>query len=115
MKVTKREIEIIKLIADGKTSKGAGDNLGISKRTVEAHMNNVRMRNGLNNIKEVIKLSLQHGVLNVRKVKDYKLVKGLSKSERNKVAKEYAIKTGNPNIKLIEKTFKDGYDYHASL
>jgi two-component system response regulator NreC len=62
IKLTKREIEIIRLIAEGLTSQQMADKLFISPRTVETHranlMKKVGVRNAIELVKKVQKLEL---------------------------------------------------------
>lgn len=55
IKLTKREIEIIKLIADGLTSQEMADKLFISPRTVETHRANLLKKVGVKNAIELVK------------------------------------------------------------
>jgi DNA-binding NarL/FixJ family response regulator len=55
IKLTKREIEIIKLIADGLTSQQMADKLFISPRTVETHRANLMKKVGVRNAIELVK------------------------------------------------------------
>lgn len=48
-RLTKREIEILSLIAQGHSSKEAADTLYVSKRTVDFHMGNILEKLGVNN------------------------------------------------------------------
>lgn len=41
VKLTKRELEVLKLIMDGKSSKDAADAIYVSKRTIDFHLANV--------------------------------------------------------------------------
>jgi DNA-binding NarL/FixJ family response regulator len=53
--LTKRELEIIKLIADGLTSQEMADKLFISHRTVETHRANLMKKIGVKNAVELVK------------------------------------------------------------
>jgi len=55
VKLTKREIEIIKLIAEGLTSQQMADKLFISPRTVETHRANLMKKVGVKNAVELVK------------------------------------------------------------
>lgn len=54
--LSKRETEIINMIAEGKNSKQAADELGLSVRTVDAHRYNVLKKYSANNIEEVLQI-----------------------------------------------------------
>jgi len=57
--LTKREIEIIKLIADGLTSQQMADRLFISPRTVETHRANLMKKMNVKNAVELVKKAHQ--------------------------------------------------------
>jgi DNA-binding NarL/FixJ family response regulator len=61
--LTKREIEIIKLIADGLTSQQMADRLFISPRTVETHRANLMKKVGVKNAIELVKKAQQLNLL----------------------------------------------------
>jgi DNA-binding NarL/FixJ family response regulator len=62
VKLTQREIEIVKLIAEGLTSQQMADKLFISPRTVETHranlMKKLSVRNAIELVKKIQKLQL---------------------------------------------------------
>ncbi len=59
--LTRREIQILKLISEGLTNKQIADGLFISVRTVETHKNNIMQKLGLKNTAELIKFAIKHG------------------------------------------------------
>jgi DNA-binding NarL/FixJ family response regulator len=59
IKLTNREIEIIKLIAEGLTSQEMADKLFISPRTVETHRANLMKKVGVKNAIELVKKAQQ--------------------------------------------------------
>jgi DNA-binding NarL/FixJ family response regulator len=61
--LTKREIEIIKLIADGLTSQQMADRLFISPRTVETHRANLMKKLTVKNAIELVKKAQQLNLL----------------------------------------------------
>jgi DNA-binding NarL/FixJ family response regulator len=61
--LTKREVEIIKLIADGLTSQQMADRLFISPRTVETHRANVMKKLTVKNAIELVKKAQQLNLL----------------------------------------------------
>ena len=63
IKLTRREIEIIKLIADGLTSQQMADQLFISPRTVETHRANLMKKVGVKNAIELVKKAQQLDLL----------------------------------------------------
>jgi DNA-binding NarL/FixJ family response regulator len=65
IKLTKREIEIIKLIAEGLTSQEMADKLFISPRTVETHRANLMKKVGVKNAVELVKKAQQLDLLQI--------------------------------------------------
>jgi DNA-binding NarL/FixJ family response regulator len=61
--LSEREIEIIKLLSDGLSSKEIGDKLFISSRTVESHKANILSKLNLKNCAEMIKYSIKQGII----------------------------------------------------
>lgn len=54
MKLTPREIEIIRLLASGWGSKQIGDQLNVSRHTVDTHRRNLLKKTGSKNTIELI-------------------------------------------------------------
>ena len=52
--LSKREREIVCLLASGKANKEAADALGISVRTVEAHRAKIMLKLGIHSITELV-------------------------------------------------------------
>ncbi len=63
IKLTSREVEIVKLISDGLTSQQMADRLFISPRTVETHRANLMKKTGVKNSIELVKKMEKMGVL----------------------------------------------------
>lgn len=59
IRLTQREIEIIKLVAEGLTSQEMADKLFISSRTVETHRSNLMKKMGVKNSIELIRKAQQ--------------------------------------------------------
>lgn len=62
--LTEREIEILKLIAEGYSNKEIGDRLFISHRTVDTHRTNLMRKLDVHNIAGLIKFALKNGLAN---------------------------------------------------
>lgn len=62
--LTEREVEILKLIAEGKTNKEIGDQLNISHRTVDTHRTNLMKKLEVNNVAGLIRLAFKNGLIN---------------------------------------------------
>ena len=62
--LTNREVEVLKLVAEGLTSKEIADILSISIRTVEHHRANLLKKLDLKNTADLIKHAIQNGFIN---------------------------------------------------
>lgn len=60
---TPREIEIIRLLAAGKTNKEIAAELGITLRTVETHRGRVMMKMGLHSLTELIHYAIRDKII----------------------------------------------------
>ncbi len=61
--LTEREIEIVKLIAEGHSNKEIGDKLFISHRTVDTHRTNLMGKLGVHNVAGIVKFAIVNGLL----------------------------------------------------
>jgi len=61
--LSKQEMAIVKMIADGKNSNLIGQLLNISPLTVKAHRRNIIRKLGVNNSSELIKIVIAKGIL----------------------------------------------------
>jgi DNA-binding NarL/FixJ family response regulator len=61
--LTRREIEILKLIAQGFSNREVGEKLGISPRTVDTHRTNVMEKLEIKNIAALIRYAIENGYL----------------------------------------------------
>jgi DNA-binding NarL/FixJ family response regulator len=59
--LTPREIDVVRLAAQGKTNHGIGAELGISHRTVQGHLANVYGKLGVNSRTEAVTEALRRG------------------------------------------------------
>ncbi|MCX6256694.1 MAG: response regulator transcription factor [Bacteroidia bacterium] len=60
--LTERELEILKLIAEGKSTREIGEILFISIKTVGTHKQNILVKLGLNTNTDLIKYALKKGI-----------------------------------------------------
>jgi two-component system response regulator NreC len=60
---TAREIEIIRLLSEGKTNKEIAVLLGISFRTVETHRSKIALKLGLHSLAELIHYAIRRGIV----------------------------------------------------
>jgi DNA-binding NarL/FixJ family response regulator len=61
--LTDRECEVIRLLADGMSSKEAATQLQISIRTVESHRININRKLGFNSIANLVQYAIRHGMV----------------------------------------------------
>ena len=61
--LTLREIEVLKLIAQGHTNRQVGEILHLSMRTVESHRANLMAKLNLTSRVELVRYALKHGLL----------------------------------------------------
>ena len=59
----KRELEILKLVAQGKSSQEIADGLFISIETVHSHRKNIKVKTGLKNSAEVAAFAVRNGLV----------------------------------------------------
>ncbi len=60
--LSEREIEVLRLIAEGLSSTEIGEQLFISPRTVDTHRNNLIHKLGVNGIAGLVRFALQNGL-----------------------------------------------------
>jgi DNA-binding NarL/FixJ family response regulator len=63
---TPREVEIIRLLAEGKTNKEIAALLGIAVRTIETHRSKIMLKLGLHSLAELIHYAMRHGIATVQ-------------------------------------------------
>jgi two-component system, NarL family, response regulator NreC len=61
-RTTRREIEIIRVLAEGKSNKEIAAQLGISVRTVETHRAKIMLKLGLHSLAELIHYAIRHRI-----------------------------------------------------
>jgi two-component system response regulator NreC len=61
--LTPREVEVLRLIAQGYANRQAADELGISVRTVETHRANIMGKLNLSGRVELVRYAMEHGLL----------------------------------------------------
>jgi two-component system, NarL family, response regulator NreC len=60
--LTPREREVLQLLVEGNTTKQAGQRLGISSKTIEAHRINIMQKLNIDNIAQLTKYAIQEGL-----------------------------------------------------
>ncbi|PIE43225.1 MAG: DNA-binding response regulator [Gammaproteobacteria bacterium] len=63
--LSSREIEVLQLLAEGKSNEDMAETLTISKRTIEIHRQNLRKKLGLNTIAELTKYAIKNGIISL--------------------------------------------------
>jgi DNA-binding NarL/FixJ family response regulator len=61
--LTQREREVMRLLADGLSSKETAGQLQISTRTVESHRININRKLGFNSIANLVHYAIRHGIV----------------------------------------------------
>ena len=61
--LTERERDVMRLLADGMSSKEAATKLQISIRTVESHRINISRKLGFNSIAKLVHYAIRHGIV----------------------------------------------------
>lgn len=61
--LTSRELEIIKLVAQGSTNKEIGDQLHISPRTADTHRSNLMRKLNLKNVADLVRFAFQNKLI----------------------------------------------------
>lgn len=64
-RLSEREMEILKLFAEGKNNKEIADMLFISCRTVESHKNHIMQKLGLHSTVELIKFAIKNRIIEI--------------------------------------------------
>ncbi|MBN2275987.1 MAG: response regulator transcription factor [Bacteroidales bacterium] len=65
IKITKRELEVLQLVAEGLSNQEIADRLFISKRTVDGHKNNLIAKTGSKNIVNLLMYSIKKGFVKI--------------------------------------------------
>lgn len=63
--LTKRENEVLTLVAAGKSNREIGDGLSISVKTVETHKTHILIKLGLNNKSELVRYAIKNQIITV--------------------------------------------------
>jgi DNA-binding NarL/FixJ family response regulator len=63
--LTKRELEVLELVAEGRTNKEVAESLFISVKTVETHKSHILEKLGLKNTAELVIYAIKHKLINL--------------------------------------------------
>lgn len=66
VRITPRELEIIRLLAEGKSNKEVSTQLGITVRTVETHRSKIMLKLGLHSLAELIHYAISNEIISVK-------------------------------------------------
>ena len=61
--LTPREVEVLRLVAEGRTNQDIADQLTLSIKTVQAHRANVMEKLGLRDITQLVRFAIRHGLI----------------------------------------------------
>ena len=61
--LSQREVEVLRLVAQGKSNREIGEELGISEGTARRHVSNIYQKIGVNNRSEATSYALREGLL----------------------------------------------------
>jgi len=61
--LTPREIEVLKLIAEGASGKEIGEKLGIAFRTARSHRSNLMQKLGLHDTAALVRYAIRTGLI----------------------------------------------------
>jgi len=61
--LTQRELEVLRLVAEGRTNQEIADQLVLSIKTVQAHRANVMEKLGLRDITKLVRFAVRHGLI----------------------------------------------------
>ncbi|MEW6735002.1 MAG: helix-turn-helix transcriptional regulator [Acidobacteriota bacterium] len=70
-KLTERESQVLKLLADGYTNEEAGNILQVSRRTVEAHRARIMMKLQMPDLPGLVKYAIRSGLASVQHHRSY--------------------------------------------
>jgi DNA-binding CsgD family transcriptional regulator len=63
VQLTPRELSTLRLLADGRSNKEIGNELGISERTVKAHLGHLFEKLGVTSRTEAVKIAARRGLV----------------------------------------------------
>ena len=63
--LTRRECEVLQLLADGKSNRGIGDTLYISEKTVKNHVSNILQKMNVNDRTQAVVVAIKNGWVDV--------------------------------------------------
>ncbi|GAA0318996.1 two-component system response regulator DegU [Bacillus carboniphilus] len=64
--LTRRECEVLQMLADGKSNRGIGETLFISEKTVKNHVSNILQKMNVNDRTQAVVVAIKNGWVEVR-------------------------------------------------
>jgi two-component system response regulator NreC len=61
--LTPRELEVLRLVAEGRTNQAIADQLGLSRKTVDVHRTNLMRKLDLHDVTDLVKYALRRGLI----------------------------------------------------
>jgi DNA-binding NarL/FixJ family response regulator len=61
--LTPREVEVLRLVAEGYSNQAIAEQLGLSRKTVDVHRTNLMRKLDLHDVTEIVKYALRHGII----------------------------------------------------
>jgi DNA-binding NarL/FixJ family response regulator len=65
-RITPRELEIVSLLAQGKSNKELSAQLGITVRTVETHRSKIMLKLGIHSLGELIHYAMRNQIISLK-------------------------------------------------
>jgi DNA-binding NarL/FixJ family response regulator len=66
LRITPRELEITRLLAEGKSNKEVSTRLGITVRTAETHRSKIMLKLGLHSLTELIHYAIRNKIISIK-------------------------------------------------
>jgi len=63
--LTPRELEVLRLVAEGLTNQAIAERLGLSRRTVDAHRTNLMHKLDMHDVTDLVKYALRRGIISL--------------------------------------------------
>ena len=63
--LTPRELEVLRLVAEGLTNQTIAERLGLSRRTVDAHRTNLMHKLDMHDVTDLVKYALRRGIISL--------------------------------------------------
>lgn len=107
MRLSPREMDVVRRLVNGWTAKRVGEALGLSTRTVEVNTRRARAKLGAGNVHDLVRLALGSGLVEVSKVDPYEVLGLGREATREDVAAAYkrAAKAAHPDAGGSDEKF----------